>query len=233
MCQWDCGGLRSNPPTDPQRPKLRSTAHRPHCKQCWWCTSPPSKMLDGGPELPRSRMEFVFHGLSEHFPCPSFCLSHHQSCMPLGLPVLIRCFRSPTGQKDPIGLLFQPESIPHCRCPPAGSRIAAATGTNNLATTALVSFLGNGGVEHGPLGLHVPHLARNLFEALPEVGVEALPHRRLHQAFPADPQDSFGSARSNQHPPPPSEPAHHQVVVSGKVRSPLHPSVQDMRLQVR
>ncbi|MED6233966.1 hypothetical protein ATANTOWER_019880 [Ataeniobius toweri] len=92
-------------------------------------------------------------------------------------------------------------------------RIAATTGTNNLATTAPVSRLGNGDAEHGLLGLNVPHLHRNMFEALLEVGVEAPPHGRLHQAFPADPQDLCGSARSDWHPPPPSEPAHHQVVV--------------------
>ncbi|MED6240908.1 hypothetical protein ATANTOWER_031287 [Ataeniobius toweri] len=31
--------LRSTPPTDPQRPELRSAAHPPHCKQLWWCTA--------------------------------------------------------------------------------------------------------------------------------------------------------------------------------------------------
>ncbi|KAK5618349.1 hypothetical protein CRENBAI_019420 [Crenichthys baileyi] len=66
--------------------------------------------------------------------------------MSLGLPVPISCFRGPTGQKDPIGLLLQPDTIPHRRCPSAGSRIAAATATNNLAITALVSRLGNGGL---------------------------------------------------------------------------------------
>ncbi|MEQ2279867.1 hypothetical protein AMECASPLE_013699 [Ameca splendens] len=76
--------------------------------------------------------------------------------MPLGLPVPISCFRSPTGQKAPIGLLLQPDSIPHRQFQPAGSRIAAATGTNNLATTAPVSRLGNGGAEQGSLGLMSP-----------------------------------------------------------------------------
>ncbi|MEQ2249848.1 hypothetical protein ILYODFUR_033742 [Ilyodon furcidens] len=153
--------------------------------------------------------------------------------MPLGLPVPIRCFWSPTGQKDLVGFLLQPDSIPHCRCPSAGSRIAAATGTNNLATTAPVSRLRNGGAEHAPLRFNVPHFPQNVFEALLEVGVEAPPHGRLRQSFPADPQDSFGSARSDRHPPPPSKPAHHQLVVSGKLRFPLHPIVQDMRLQIR
>ncbi|MED6237458.1 hypothetical protein ATANTOWER_025434 [Ataeniobius toweri] len=109
--------------------------------------------------------------------------------MPLGLPVPISCFQSPTGQKDPIGLLLQPDSIPHCRCPSAGSRITGAIGTNNPASTAPVSRHGNGGAKHSPLGLNVPHLPRNVFEGLPEVEVESPPHGRLHQAFPADPQD--------------------------------------------
>ncbi|MED6286585.1 hypothetical protein CHARACLAT_007536, partial [Characodon lateralis] len=97
----------------------------------------------------------------------------------------------------------------------SGSRIVATTGTNNLATKAPVRSLGNEGAEHDPLGLNVPHHPRNVFEALPEVVVEAPPHGKLHQAFPADPQGLFGSARSDRHPAPPSEPAFHQVVVSG------------------
>ncbi|MEQ2281837.1 hypothetical protein AMECASPLE_034443 [Ameca splendens] len=99
--------------------------------------------------------------------------------------------------KRPERSLLQPDSIPHCRCPPAGLRIAVATGTNNLATTAPVIRLSNGGMEHGPLGLNVPHLPRNVFEALPEVRVEAPPHGSLRQAFPVEPQDSFVSARSD------------------------------------
>ncbi|KAK5618707.1 hypothetical protein CRENBAI_013501 [Crenichthys baileyi] len=102
-----------------------------------------------------------------------------------------------------------------------------------LRLHAPVSRLGNGGAKHGPFGLNVPHRPQNVFEALPEVGVEAPPHGRLRQVFPANPQDSFGFARSDRHPPSPSEPAHHQVVVSGKLHSPLHPSVQDIRPQIR
>ncbi|MEQ2229177.1 hypothetical protein ILYODFUR_016271 [Ilyodon furcidens] len=47
----------------------------------------------------------------------------------------------------------------------------------------------------------------------PDSSVEAPPHRTLHQVFPADPQDLFGSARSDRHPPPTSEPTHHQIVL--------------------
>ncbi|KAK0138597.1 DNA-directed RNA polymerase III subunit RPC1 [Merluccius polli] len=103
------------------------------------------------------------------------------------------------------------DGIPHRRCPPAGSGIAATAGTDHLAATALVGRLNNGGAEHGPLGLNVPRLPRYMVKALPEVGVEALSDRRLCQTFPADPHNPFGSARSDRHSPPPSQPIHHQV----------------------
>ncbi|KAK0137932.1 hypothetical protein N1851_025856 [Merluccius polli] len=164
---------------------------------------PPPETPDGGPEPLRSRPEVVLHGLTELLPCPGFCLSDHRSCAPLGLPVPACCLRSPTGQKVPIGLLWF-DGIPHRRCPPAGSGIAATAGTDHLAATAPVGCLNNGGVEHGPLGLNVPRLPRYMVKALPEVGVEALSDRRLCQTFPADPHNTFGSARSDRHPPPPS-----------------------------
>ncbi|KAK0146683.1 hypothetical protein N1851_013966 [Merluccius polli] len=104
--------------------------------------------------------------------------------------------------------------IPHCRCPPAGLGIAATAGTDHLAATVLVGRLNIGGAEHGPLGLNVPRLPRYMVKALPEVGVEALSDRRLCQTFPADPHNTFGSARSDRHSPPPSQPTHHQVVIS-------------------
>ncbi|KAK0146532.1 hypothetical protein N1851_014139 [Merluccius polli] len=88
------------------------------------------------------------------------------------------------------------DGIPHRRCPPAGSGIAATAGTDHLAATALVGRLNNGGAEHVPLGLNVPRLPRYMVKALPEVGVEALSDRRLCQTFPADPHDTFGSASS-------------------------------------
>ncbi|KAK0135670.1 histone H3-like centromeric protein A [Merluccius polli] len=87
------------------------------------------------------------------------------------------------------------DGIPHRRCPPAGSGIAATAGTDHLAATALVGRLNNGGAEHVPLGLNVPRLPRYMVKALPEVGVEALSDRRLCQTFPADPHNTFGSAR--------------------------------------
>ncbi|KAK0132232.1 hypothetical protein N1851_032948 [Merluccius polli] len=114
---------------------------------------PPPETPDGGPEPLRSRPEVVLHGLTELLPCLGFCLSNRHSCTPLGLPVPACCLRSPTGQKGPIGLLFQFDGIPHRRCPPAGSGIAATAGTDHLAATALVGRLNNGGAEHGPLGL--------------------------------------------------------------------------------
>ncbi|TWW73439.1 hypothetical protein D4764_15G0008330 [Takifugu flavidus] len=98
--------------------------------------------------------------------------------------------------------------------PQASSGIAAMTGTNHLAATAPVSRINNRGTEHGPLGLNVPRLPRDMVKALPEVSVEATSDRRLCQAFPAEPLNTFGSAGSVWHPSPPSEPTHHQVVIS-------------------
>ncbi|KAK0148831.1 Protein broad-minded [Merluccius polli] len=85
----------------------------------------------------------------------------------LGLSVPACCLQSPTGQKGPIGLL-QIDGIPHRRCPPVGSGIAATAGTDHLAATAPVGRLNNGGAEHGPLGLNVPRLPRYMVKALPE-----------------------------------------------------------------
>ncbi|PWA28624.1 hypothetical protein CCH79_00021091, partial [Gambusia affinis] len=132
--------------------------------------------------------------------------------MPLRPPVPASCFWSPTDQKNPIGLLLQPDSIPHQRCPPTGLRVAAAIGTGNLATTSLISCLDNGGTEHGPLRLNVPHLPWNVLKVLLEMGVKAPSHRGFCQTFQADPHNMFGPARSDQHPSPPLEPTHHQVV---------------------
>ncbi|XP_016520433.1 uncharacterized protein LOC107834147 [Poecilia formosa] len=119
----------------------------------------------------QNRLEVFFYGLSKLLPRPSFCLSNHPSHMPLRLPVPISCFWSLTGQKDPIGLLLQPDSVPLQRCPPTGSRVAATTGTDNLAAAAPISCLCNGGTEHGPLKLNVPRLPQVMFEVLPEMGV--------------------------------------------------------------
>ena len=52
-----------------------------------------------------------------------------------------------------------------------------------------------------------------MVEALPGVGVEAASDRELCQAFPADPHNIFGSAKSYLNPPPPPEPTHYQVVI--------------------
>ena len=84
-----------------------------------------------------------------------------------------------------------------------------------------------------PIQRHCPpRLPRYMIKALPEVGVEALSDRRLYETFPADPRNTYWSARSDRHPPPPSQPTHHQVVISWQLRPSLRPSVQDMRPQV-
>ncbi len=87
----------------------------------------------------------------------------------------------------------------------------------------------NGGGEHGPLWLNISNLPRDPVEAPPEVGVEDLSDRRFGQTFPADRYSTLGSAESVQLPPPPSDPTHHQVVISWQLRPSLHPSVQDIR----
>ncbi len=51
-------------------------------------------------------------------------------------------------------------------------------------------------------------------EAPPEVGVEDLFDRGLGQTFPTDPHSMFGSAESVQLPLQPSDPTHHQMVIS-------------------
>ncbi|TWW57327.1 hypothetical protein D4764_07G0000460 [Takifugu flavidus] len=55
-----------------------------------------------------------------------------------------------------------------CRYLSAASGVPQAS-TNHLAATAPVSHLNNGGTEHGPLGLNVPRLPRDMVKALPEV----------------------------------------------------------------
>ncbi|XP_061633547.1 uncharacterized protein LOC133479977 [Phyllopteryx taeniolatus] len=138
---------------------------------------PPPEMPDGGPEFPQSHSGVVLHGLTKLLPRPSFCLSNHQSCIPLGQPLPISCLRSPTGQKGPIGLLLQLDGIPHCWCPPTGSGITATTGTDYLTATAPEGRLSNGGAQHGPLSLlsgpvnMVPRLPRDVGEVLPSDGI--------------------------------------------------------------
>ncbi|XP_061573762.1 uncharacterized protein LOC133440508 [Cololabis saira] len=175
---------------------------------------PPSEAPNGPPEFPRGRPKVFLHGLPELLPDPSFCLQDCPSRGSLGLPVPIYCVRSPTGQHSPVGLLLQSDGILYFRCPPPGSRIAATTGTGDLASAASSRRVDNGGREHGPLGLNVPRLPRDPREALPEVGVEDVPDRGLIQTFPTDPHNPFGSARSVQPLPPPAHPTHHQVVIS-------------------
>ena len=92
------------------------------------------------------------------------------------------CLRSPISQKGPIGLL-QLDSIPYCRCPPAGAGVAATTGTNHLEATAPVGCLDDRSTEDGPLGLNVPCLPGDMNEALPKIGVETPPDGEVSQAL--------------------------------------------------
>ncbi|MEQ2285196.1 hypothetical protein AMECASPLE_029394 [Ameca splendens] len=127
----------------------------------------------------------------------------------------VSCLRSPTSQPQPIGLLLQLDSVPYCRFPPPGSGIAAATGTADLTAAAMGSIIDNRCREHGPLGLYVSNIPRNLVKALPELGVEYIPGQGLRQMFPANPHYALGPAKSVWLSPPPADPTHHQVVISG------------------
>ncbi|KAK5605485.1 hypothetical protein CRENBAI_011790 [Crenichthys baileyi] len=73
------------------------------------------------------------------------------------------------------------------------------------------------------------NIPRNLVKALPEVGVEYIPGRGFRQMFPADPHYALGPAKSVRLSPPPADPTHHQVVISGQLSPSLHLSVQNMR----
>ncbi|MEQ2285653.1 hypothetical protein AMECASPLE_034105 [Ameca splendens] len=100
--------------------------------------------------------------------------------------------------------------------------MAAATG----------SSIDNRYGEHGPLGLYVSNISWNLVKAFPEVGLEYIRGRGLRQRFPADPHYALGPAKSVQLSPPPTDPTHHQVVISGQLSPSLHPSVQNMQPNV-
>ncbi|MEQ2297900.1 hypothetical protein AMECASPLE_039513 [Ameca splendens] len=157
-----------------------------------------------------------------------FCLCHST----LGLTVPVSHLRSPTSQPQPIGLLLQLDSVPYCWCPPPGSGIVATTGTADLLATATGSSIDNRCGEHGPLGLYVSNIPRNLVKALPEVGVEYIPGQRLRQTFPDDAHYALGPAKSVRLSPLPADPTLHQVVISGQLSPSLHPSFQNMRLKV-
>ncbi|MEQ2301482.1 hypothetical protein AMECASPLE_036510 [Ameca splendens] len=73
--------------------------------------------------------------------------------------------------------------------------------------------------EHG---LYVSNIPRKLVKALPEVGVEYIPGQGLCQTFPAYPHNALGPAKSVRLSPPPADPTHHQVVISGQL-SPFSP----------
>ncbi|MEQ2293683.1 hypothetical protein AMECASPLE_036071 [Ameca splendens] len=160
-------------------------------------------MKESNPESPASvsTRECVMAGLRR---------SSNPDCGTLGLTVAVTRLRSPTSQPQPIGLLLQLDSVPYCRCPPPGSGIAAATGTADLTAPATGSSIDYRCREHGPLGLYVSNIPRNLVIALQEVGVEYIPGRGLCQTFPADPHYALGPAKSVRLSPLPADPTHHQ-----------------------
>ncbi|MEQ2241125.1 hypothetical protein ILYODFUR_022219 [Ilyodon furcidens] len=130
----------------------------------------PPEALEGLPQSLRGQPVVLLHGLTKLLPGPSFCHCHST----LSLTVPVSRLRSPTSQPQPIGLL-QLDSIPYCQCPQPGSGIAAATSTADLTAAATGISIDNRCEEHGPLGLCVSNIPRNLIKALPEVGVEYTP----------------------------------------------------------
>ncbi|KAI3356124.1 hypothetical protein L3Q82_017174 [Scortum barcoo] len=95
----------------------------------------------------------------------------------LGLPVPVNCVRSPTCQHGPIGLLLQPDSIPYFRVHHRvrGCRLRQAPETF-ASTTLRTRRVDNGGREHGPLGLNVPSLPRNLRKTNDTMTVHTMCH---------------------------------------------------------
>ncbi|MEQ2231464.1 hypothetical protein ILYODFUR_000670 [Ilyodon furcidens] len=151
---------------------------------------------DSLPESIRGQPIVLLHRLTELLPGPSFFLCHNLGRGMLGLTVPVSRLRSPTSQPQLIGLL-QHNSSPYCRCPPPGSGIAASTGTADLTATATGCSIDNRCGEHGPLGLYVSNLPRNLVKALLEVGVQNIPGRGLRQTFPEDPQYALGRSSTS------------------------------------
>ncbi|KAI3356041.1 hypothetical protein L3Q82_017312 [Scortum barcoo] len=83
-----------------------------------------------------------------------------------GIEEILEVFLPPSPTMSSVeDSFFSLTAIPYFRCPPPGSGIATTTGTRDLASVhnfELRQRADNGGREHGPLGLNVPSLPRNL-----------------------------------------------------------------------
>lgn len=62
--------------------------------------------------------------------------------------------------------------------------------------------------------LSVSHPPSERGQSSATVGIEAPSDRGFCQTFPEDPHKAFMSTRLDWCPPPPSEPTHHQMVIS-------------------
>jgi len=151
--------------------------------------------------LPREEWLTLFTGTCIPSSWTFNAMSIHQSI----LIRLIQCWVRKAA--DPAGWPRLPSHLQHF--PPPGSRVATTTGTDDLPTTAPMGHFYNRGFEHGPLSFHVSNLPRDVWEVHPEVGVEDLLDRVLHQTFPVHPHYTFGLARSFSMTPPPCDPIHH------------------------
>ncbi|KAK5619072.1 hypothetical protein CRENBAI_001731 [Crenichthys baileyi] len=135
----------------------------PHYKQFGEALLPLLRPPDGFARIARGRPVVLLHGASPNSSqARVFASATARGRITLGLTVPVSRLRSPTSQPQPIGLLLQLDSILYCRCPPLGSGIAAATGTADLKAAATGSSIDNRCGEHGPLGLHVSNIPRNL-----------------------------------------------------------------------
>ncbi|PWA30399.1 hypothetical protein CCH79_00017644 [Gambusia affinis] len=181
----------------PTMSQVKVTAHLPHHKQCCAVLLP----LLRRQMMEQNHLRDVRKSFSMASPTPTPEFLPQQPPKPY--------VALTTGQKGPIGLLLQLDSIPYRKCLPTGLRVVTATGTDNLATTAQTGCLENGDTEHDPFRLNVPLLPWNVFNVLPEMGVKALSHRRFCQRYPAD---LPGLPGLTEHLPPLPEPTHHQVV---------------------
>ncbi|KAI3360697.1 hypothetical protein L3Q82_012842, partial [Scortum barcoo] len=110
----------------------------------------------------------------------------------------IRRVLGPPGQRS---LLLRSDYFFQHWCPPAGSLVAAMTGTDDLLATTTCRYLHNGGFERSPLRFHIPKLPRDAQEILPEVGVKDLLDRDLSHTFPVHPcsQDDAAPCSARLH----------------------------------
>lgn len=119
----------------------------------------------------------------------------------------------PHEQKGLIGLFLQLDRVPYRRGPPTGS---GRLPPRQAPTTLRPLVLSAASIE----ARNRVHLI-SMFPASPGTrakfcrwwGIEILFDRGFWQAFPGNPHNTFASAMSDQHLPPPSKSTQHRVVI--------------------